>query len=107
VVVVHPQPAEAELGTRLGVVASKRVGNAVARNRGKRLVREWFRRCETLPEADVVVILRSGAPQLTAEVAWSELTHGVHEADRRARRPKAVARPQAPRRDGGEPTPNR
>ena len=34
---------------RLGVVASKRVGNAVARNRGKRRVREWFRRREGLP----------------------------------------------------------
>lgn len=28
---------------RLGVVASKRVGNSVARSRGKRRLREWFR----------------------------------------------------------------
>lgn len=29
--------------TRLGIVASRRVGNAVARNRAKRLLREVFR----------------------------------------------------------------
>lgn len=33
-----------EAGTpRLGITVSKRVGNAVVRNRVKRLVREWFR----------------------------------------------------------------
>ncbi len=32
--------------SRLGITVSKRVGNAVVRNRIKRLVREWFRlRC--------------------------------------------------------------
>ncbi|MFZ2631893.1 MAG: ribonuclease P protein component [Desulfosalsimonadaceae bacterium] len=29
--------------TRFGITVSKRVGNAVVRNRVKRLVREWFR----------------------------------------------------------------
>ncbi len=75
-------------GPRLGIVASKRVGNAVARNRGKRLVREWFRRLEEAPAVDVVVILRDGAPALEASEAWSELDHGLHEAHRRARRPQ-------------------
>lgn len=35
----RPLPAP----TRLGIVASRRVGNAVARNRAKRLLRELFR----------------------------------------------------------------
>lgn len=45
----------------LGVIASRRVGNAVKRNRGKRLVREVFRRnADALPRgSSVVVVLRS------------------------------------------------
>ena len=46
---------------RLGIIASRRVGNAVIRNRAKRRVREIFRR---LPAAtgrtlDVVAIVRT------------------------------------------------
>ncbi|MGB1126802.1 MAG: ribonuclease P protein component [Opitutales bacterium] len=46
----------------LGVIASRRVGHAVKRNRGKRLVREIFRRnASALPRTSrVVVVLRSG-----------------------------------------------
>lgn len=46
---------------RLGVIASRRVGNAVKRNRGKRIIRELFRIHESrLPQnCDVVIILRS------------------------------------------------
>jgi ribonuclease P protein component len=46
----------------LGVIASRRVGNAVKRNRGKRLVREIFRRnADTLTRGSrFVVVLRSG-----------------------------------------------
>lgn len=45
----------------LGVIASRRVGNAVKRNRGKRLVREVFRKnAESLPRGSrCVVVLRS------------------------------------------------
>ena len=47
-------------GPRIGIVASRKVGNAVTRNRIKRFIREFFRlyrgvikRCE-----DIVVIVR-------------------------------------------------
>lgn len=52
---------------RLGVIASRRVGNAVKRNRGKRLVRELFRANESaLPfNCDLVVILRSSFDRYT------------------------------------------
>ena len=47
---------------RVGIIASRRVGNAVTRNRGKRLVRELFRRHAELlpPGGELVVVVRSG-----------------------------------------------
>jgi ribonuclease P protein component len=47
--------------TRLGIVASRKLGNAVMRNRAKRLIRDIFRQTTGLPVApaiDVVVIPR-------------------------------------------------
>jgi ribonuclease P protein component len=47
--------------TRLGVITSKRLGNAVTRNRARRLLREAFRRHQhdlTCP-SDVVLVARS------------------------------------------------
>ena len=56
-------------GCRLGITVSKRVGNAVIRNRVKRGIREWFRQArKRLPEgAEVVVheVIRSRVVQGT------------------------------------------
>ncbi len=43
---------------RLGIIASKKVGNAVARNRVKRVIREIFRQIKhrMVPAMDIVVI---------------------------------------------------
>jgi len=43
---------------RLGIAASQKIGNAVTRNRAKRVVRELFRSCKPLIGIDIVVIPR-------------------------------------------------
>lgn len=61
--------------SRLGVTVSKRVGNAVTRNRVKRHVREAFRRGrEILPAGlDLVIVARPSAATLTGSVIASQL----------------------------------
>ncbi len=53
-------------GARLGITVSRKVGDAVVRNRVKRRVREWFRRERGHLEerADLVVIARPPAAEL-------------------------------------------
>lgn len=60
---------------RLGVTVSRRVGNAVVRNRLKRWIREWFRtkRAGMRPDLDIVVIARHGA----AEIPHQEVTQAL------------------------------
>jgi ribonuclease P protein component len=55
------------VGSRLGITASRKVGNAVVRNRFKRRVREWFRsrRTEFESDLDLVVIARRSGSRLS------------------------------------------
>lgn len=67
VLLVAPRPLGGDARcARLGVVVTRKVGNAAQRNRVKRLCRECFRQWPGLvPEGiDLVVIARAGAPEL-------------------------------------------
>jgi len=73
--------------SRLGVTVSSRVGNAVVRNRIKRLVREYFRcnRNQISLPTDCLVIARPGAKELTFKLVGEEL-HRALIHDRSGRR---------------------
>lgn len=64
---------------RMGVTVSRKVGNAVARNRVKRRVREFFRcnRNELFPNCDYVFIARKGAHVLSQAEVDQELRGAV------------------------------
>ncbi|HVU01361.1 MAG TPA: ribonuclease P protein component [Polyangiaceae bacterium] len=71
VLLLHAREEEAG-PLRLGIVASRKVGTAVRRNRAKRLVREAFRATRDLfqPGIDLVVIVRRPLEQMKlADVA--------------------------------------
>jgi ribonuclease P protein component len=76
-VLIHRAAAGA--GSRLGVTVSTRVGDAVERNRVKRLLREVFRHCRSSiqPPADLVVIAKPGADTLTYAQAANELVRAL------------------------------
>jgi ribonuclease P protein component len=64
----------AEGHPRLGLVATRRLGKAVQRNRVKRLLREFFRRHQTgLPPFDLVIMAKKGAAALGYQQVEEEL----------------------------------
>lgn len=58
---------------RLAVVASRRVGGAVRRNRAKRLLREASRRLHWADGHDVVLVARSACAESTLQAVTDEV----------------------------------
>jgi ribonuclease P protein component len=76
-------PPDAAPRRRIGITASRKVGNAVVRNRLKRSVREWFRRSrDTLSsDLDLVVIARKPAASLDPNGVAEVLSELLTSAD--------------------------
>ncbi len=64
--------------SRVGVVASRKVGNAVTRNRAKRWMRELFRRHKDLLEHPVDLLIVATAAM--REATWAELREHYAQA---------------------------
>ena len=91
VVLLAPPAPEPTQRLRLGITASKKVGNAVVRNRVKRAVREWFRRCRDRIEMgndglDIVVIARRAAAELDSNAIAERLCALFERRQRREQR---------------------
>lgn len=74
---------------RFGVAATRKLGNAVERNRAKRLARELFRRHKIAAGYDIVIVPRRemlDAPFATLEADYDRAL------ERRVRRPRAAER---------------
>ena len=74
---------------RLGVVASRKVGNSVARSRAKRRMREWFRlnRHRLTPPEDVILVAR----RQILEASPNELDRDFEQVFSRAGRLQCAA----------------
>ena len=82
---------------RLGLAVSRRVGDAVERNRARRLLREGFRRIERAPGPGVDLVVVARAP--LAGRGQAEVDRELRERVLRIRRPAVVAgaAPSSPR----------
>lgn len=67
----------------LGLTATKKIGNAVCRNRSKRIMREAYRLCESniATGYTIVLVARSNTPNITMNTVKKELVRALTKAD--------------------------
>ncbi len=84
VVYVYPRPDSAL--SRLAIVASKRIGNAVVRNSARRIFREIFRKEAPLlaENADIIVFVRRGWSSFDFQSLSAKFARGVANCIERA-----------------------
>lgn len=79
--VVHARLRPDAATTRVAVIASRRVGTAVARNRAKRLLREAVRQQAWRPGLDVVLVARGPAASASLAEVMSDLSAAAAHLD--------------------------
>jgi ribonuclease P protein component len=84
---VVPAKQDRVRSRRLGMTVSRRVGNAIERNRVKRIIREWFRhlRDEFATDTEIVVIARRQSTELDARAVALDLSRLLEHAARASR----------------------
>ena len=70
---------------RLGIAATRKLGNAVTRNRAKRLVREIFRRNKVAPGVDIVIVPRRELLSTSLVALEREFHSSLERSSRRSR----------------------
>lgn len=58
--------ANPEGGPRIGITTTRKIGNAVARNRARRIVREAFRRNKSLVPGGIDIVVNAREPLVEA-----------------------------------------
>lgn len=80
--VIYSARQEGQAAFRAGISVSKKIGNAVIRNRVKRLIREAVARLEdAIPKGvDLVIIARPGVESMSLENIEQSLLHVMKRA---------------------------
>lgn len=73
VVVVHVRRRDDARPGRVAVVASRRIGNAVTRNRAKRVLRAAVAAHGVPPGVDLALVARNGADAVSAQDAQRDI----------------------------------
>jgi ribonuclease P protein component len=98
VLLVQARGGEGAPGARLGITVSRKIGNAVVRNRAKRLIREAFRATRALwpPDIDLVVIVKRPTGEAKLEDVVDEWLGRAELIERRIQQTRKDRERRAP-----------